>query len=104
MTNEIINLIVGVACATVSSFITFLMTKKKYGAEVESQQIKNLNEAFDTYKKTVETIYKTQTQRIESLEKENSYLKQQVNQLQNQLTELMMTKIHIKEGQTATEE
>ena len=55
---EIIIAFVGVVCTGLSSWFTFFLTKRKYNTEVESQQIQNMNEAFESYKKTVHNISK----------------------------------------------
>ena len=47
MAPEIITALVGLLCSIISSSVTFVFTKRKYTAEVESQQIKNISEAFD---------------------------------------------------------
>ena len=95
--------LVGVVCATISSGVTFFFTRKKYDTEVDSQQIQNMSEAFDTYKKMMEEnmssqkklmdntinfqneVIKSQNVKIEELQKENDALKKQVNDLQMQL-------------------
>ena len=93
MSIEIVTAILGLLCTVIASFVTFLLTKKKYDTEVEGGQIKNMDEVFDLYKKTVEETIASQNRRIELLEKENECLKQQVEQLQEQLTRLLIAKL-----------
>ena len=101
MASEIVITLVGLFCTTVSSIVTFILTRRKYNTEVDSQQIMNMNEAFDLYKKTMEESISSQRERmeetikfqnskIETLQKENDSLKEQVNRLQNQLTTLVL--------------
>ena len=93
MGTEIVIALVGLFCSLVSSVVTFLLTKKKYGAEVESQQIQNMNDSFEVYKKTMHQSMDLQNKRIEELERENAYLREQVNQLKDQLTTLLLNNI-----------
>jgi predicted HTH domain antitoxin len=101
MASEIIITLVGLFCTTVSSIVTFILTRRKYNTEVDSQQIINMNEAFDLYKKTMEEsivsqrermeeTIKFQNSKIETLQKENDSLKEQVNNLQKQLSNLVL--------------
>ena len=101
--SEIIIALVGLFCTAAGSTISHFLTKRKYNSEVDFQQIKNLNEAFDTYKKVaheslesqkrlMETVITfqnqtidTQNKKIEELQKENEALRKQVSDLQLQL-------------------
>lgn len=107
MSVEIISALVGLICGIISSIATFLLTKRKYNTEVEANQIQNLNEAFDLYKKTandtletqremMESTIKSQNIKIEELQKENNELRSQVNQLQAQVFNLVK---HLYSGQ-----
>lgn len=95
MGTGLISALVGVICSGLSSFITFLFTKKKYNTEVESQQIKNLNDAFELYQKTMEDSINSQKKtfedKIDLLQKENSDLRSQVNQLQMEMINILGT-------------
>ena len=106
MTSQIIIAIVGLFCTIVGSTASHLLTKRKYNTEVDGQQIRNLNEAFDTYKKVaheslesqkrlMETVITFQNQtidnqnkKIEELQKENEALRRQVGDLQLQLIKI----------------
>ena len=90
MANEIVMALVGVICSAISAVVSFILTKRKYSTEVESQQIQNLNEAFDAYKKTMQDTHEAQNKKIEMLERENENLRQTVNQLQMKMVELLM--------------
>jgi FtsZ-binding cell division protein ZapB len=92
MAAEIIMALVGVFCTALSSVITFFLTKKKYGAEVESQQIENMKQSFEVYKTMMEESLAAQGKRIETLQRENEYLRTQFNQLQNQMVSLLVGK------------
>ena len=92
MASEIIITLVGLFCTTVSSIITFILTRRKYNSEVEAQHIENIKEAMDTYKAMVRDTLDEQNKKIEYLQKENDNLKQQINVLQTQLVNLLMSK------------
>ena len=73
----------------VSNVITFLLTKKKYITEVDSQQIKNVEDSFELYKKIMTDAIKSQDDKIATLQKENDSLRNQVNQLQDMMIKLV---------------
>ena len=105
MTIEIIVSILGMI--GISNIITFILTKRKYNVEVDSQRIENLNEAFDVYKKmTEETLdsqkrlmeatitfqnqtIESQNKKLDELQKENETLRKQVADLQLQLIKFL---------------
>lgn len=108
MMTEIVIALTGLFCTTVSSIITFLLTKKKYNTEVDSQQIDNMNKSFELYKKMMEEALESQERtmkatidaqntKINELQKENESLRQQINQLQMQLISLVGN-IHANPG------
>lgn len=92
MGSEIIIALVGVVCTGLSSWFTFFLTKRKYNTEVEGQQIENMKQAFDAYRTTMEETVKAQNLRIEDLRRENESLRNQLNQLQNQMLTYMVGK------------
>lgn len=89
MASEILVTLTGLFCTLVSSIVTFILTKRKYNTEVDSQQIKNMSDSFETYKKITDETIETQNRRIEMLQKENDNLRQQIYQLQMQLVNFM---------------
>lgn len=89
MASEIVITLTGLFCTLVSSIVTFILTKRKYNTEVDSQQIKNMSDSFETYKKITDETIETQNRRIEMLQKENDNLRQQIYQLQMQLVNFM---------------
>ena len=88
MGSEVIITLVGLFCTTVSSIVTFILTRRKYNTEVDSQQIENMEKSFDIYKKMMEESMAVQNKRIDQLQKENDSLRLQVYQLQQQLINL----------------
>lgn len=99
MGTGLISALVGLFCTIVTSIVTFLLTRKKYNSEVESQQIQNLNEAFNLYKKTMEeTIVsrqKSQDAIVESMSNEMKTLKEENSDLRKQVSQLQMEMINI---------
>lgn len=105
MASEIVSALVGLFCTVVSGVVTFILTKRKYNTEVESQQIRNMTEAFDIYKRTMEEALNSQkkqmeetidsqNKKIETLQKENDSLRNQVSQLQMQLINFFGSKFN----------
>lgn len=89
MASEVIVTLTGLLCTVISSIVTFILTKRKYNTEVDSQQIQNMSDSFDIYKKMMEETFSSQNKKIEILQKENDSLRQQVNQLQLQMINLI---------------
>ena len=110
MASEIITALVGLFCTTVSSVVTFFLTKRKYNTEVDSQQIENMSKSFDTYKRMMEETLEAQKRMMEStinaqnekingLEKENTFLRQQVDSLRNQMVQYLGMKFNTQNEQ-----
>ena len=110
MASEIITALVGLFCTTVSSVVTFFLTKRKYNTEVDSQQIENMSKSFDAYKKMMEETLDAQKRRmettvnglntkVETLEKENVFLRQQVDSLRNQMVQYLGMKFNAQNEQ-----
>lgn len=96
MNTAIISALVGLFCTSVSSIITFLLTRRKYNEEVNSQQIKNMNESFETYKKMMTETLALQNDKItiqdntiKQLQEENSDLRKQLHNLQIQVAQMV---------------
>lgn len=89
MSTQIVMAIVGLICSIIASLVTFLLTRKKYNTEVDSQKIKNMSDSFDVHKKMMDEIFKTQDKKLEMLERENNELRAQVSQLQMQMLNIL---------------
>jgi uncharacterized membrane protein (DUF106 family) len=92
MDSVIVTSLVGLFCSVVTSIITFILTKKKYNTEVEAQQIQNMKDSFEVYKKMMEDAVAAQNKKIEMLQKENDNLRSQLNQLQTQMLNILIGK------------
>lgn len=81
----------------ISNVITFFLTKKRYITEVDSQQIKNVEDSFELYKKMMEETLEAQRKmmetRISDLQKENEFLRKQVDTLRNQMIDFLGVKL-----------
>lgn len=89
MTSTIVTALIGLLCTVLSGWFTFLFTRKKYYAEVSSQELKNTDDAFELYKKVTTDAINVQNGKIEQLQRENEALKKQVNDLQMQVASLL---------------
>jgi len=105
MGTEIISAITGLFCTVVSSIVTFVLTRRKYNTEVDSQQIENMEKSFDAYKKMMEETLDAQKRlmettvnglnnKIDTLEKENAFLRQQVDSLRTQMIQFLGVKFN----------
>ena len=92
MDSTIVNALVGLFCTVAASAVTFFLTKKKYNTEVEAQQIENMEKSFNAYKSMMEETVKGLKDRVETLQRENESLRNQINQMQAQLLNLMLGK------------
>ena len=100
MITGIVSALTGLFCSIISGIVTFFFTRRKYNTEVDSQQIKNMGDSFDTYRKmmqsnleaqkeSMEMVIMSQNQKIDMLQKENDSLKAQVSQLQQQMINIL---------------
>jgi len=108
MASEIVMAIVGVVCTGLSSLITFLLTRRKYNTEVDSQQIENMEKSFNAYKKMMEETLEAQKRlmettvnglnaKVDTLEGENKFLRKQVDELRSQLIQYLGMKFKATE-------
>lgn len=98
MTSTIITALIGLFCTLASSAATFLLTRRKYNEEVNSQQIENMSKSFDIYKKTMNDTLAMQNDRIamqeetiKQLQAENSDLRKQLHNIQMQMAQMFNT-------------
>ena len=89
MGSEVIAAFTGLICTCISSIVTFIITKRKYNTEVDSQQIQNTNDAFDLYKKAMTETLEVKDRKIEMLQREIDSLREQVEYLQKQVLALV---------------
>jgi len=96
MNDLIISGIVTVVTTTIGSVVTYLVTRKKYKAEVDNNVISNMDDSLEFYKKLsddtnkrLDDILKKNNELIasnESLEKEVKQLKETVDDLTTRLS------------------
>lgn len=85
MTGIIISSVCGIVATGVGSFITWLLSKKKYHSEVESSNIKNMQDSLDFYinlvedsNKRLQEEIKEHNNEVKALKQENTTLKQEL--------------------------
>lgn len=93
MISEIVTALVGVVSAAISAIVSFLLTKRKYSSEVESQEIANIRESFQLYKETMKETLEIQDRKIDELMKENGELKGELKALREQITRMVTDKL-----------
>ena len=104
---KIILALIGLGASIITSFVTYLLTRRKYNTEVDSQKIKNMSDTFELYKKVQTETLKSQKelleatitaqnrtiealkQKVDDGQKENQDLRQQVSQLQMQMINIL---------------
>ena len=89
MSSTITTALAGLLCTLASSYFTFLFTKRKYDMETNNQEIDNVNDAFELFKKVTNETIKVQNDKINMLQRENDDLKEQVRHLQKQMLQFM---------------
>lgn len=90
--NLIITPAVALVCSTVTGFITWLLSKKKYNAEVNHDEIANMKESLEFYKSLSESNQRTLTEilnKSEELANTNIKLLIEVQNLKAQLSILL---------------
>lgn len=85
MINDYLSIIITFCTTTLASFITWLLSKRKYKAEVDSNVLDNLQKQLDIYKDIV-TDVKIQ---LKDYITESDKLRDQVLTLQKQVTLLL---------------
>ena len=83
----IVPVIVGVVTAPISSVITWLLARKKYRAEVNTNIIENMQKSLDFYKQLSDDT----NRRLQEVLERNDKLEDQIRDLQRQVFALMST-------------
>lgn len=96
MATPLFTTIMGLLCTSISSVVTFLITKRKYNVEVDAQQIENISKSFDIYRKMMNESMLVQDKKIimqdnkiKQLQKENDDLRREISNLQLQMAQLI---------------
>lgn len=77
---------VGLVSTIVSGWVSWIFARKKYNTEVDSNYIKNLQEALSTY----DSIIAHNKTEIEHLMKKNDLLEKEISELRKQMLNLTM--------------
>lgn len=87
MNELIIGGIVTIVTTTVSSVVTYLVTKKKYKVEVDTNVISNMDDSLEFYKKLSDDTNK----RLDDILKKNNELIASNESLENEVKQLKVT-------------
>lgn len=85
MIDVIITGLVGLATTISSSVVTWLLARKKYNTEVDSNVIRNMADSLEFYKKLADD----QKERLDELTQRNRELENEVKELRKQVFTLM---------------
>lgn len=92
MSSEIIIGLIGIASTTISSWITWFLTRKKYNTEVDQNLIQNMKESLDFYRQLSDdnkSRLEEVLRRNDELEQRNDRLEEEVKKLRDQMFTLM---------------
>ena len=92
MSSEIIIGLLGIASTTISSWITWFLTRKKYNTEVDQNLIQNMKESLDFYRQLSDdnkSRLEEVLRRNDELEQRNDRLEEEVKKLRDQMFTLM---------------
>lgn len=89
MASTVITALIGLFCTVASGYFSFLFTRRKYDTEVNNQEIDNVNDAFELFKKVTNETIKLQNDKIDRLQKENDDLREQIRHLQKQMLQFL---------------
>ena len=94
MIEVIITGLVGLITTISSSVVTWLLARKKYNTEVDSNVIKNMSDSLEFYKKLADD----QKDRLDELTHRNRELENEVRELRKQVFTLMNSVCYNLEG------
>lgn len=92
MVTEIVIMIVSLLVTIVTNVVTWLLTRKKYNAEVDFTLLENMQKSLDFYKQLSDDNSKRLEevlQRNEKLEQKNEDLEKEIRELRNQIFSIM---------------
>ena len=83
--STIVTAAVGFCTTTASAIVSWLLAKRKYNAEVDSNVIKNMQDSLEFYAK----LSDDNKRRLDEARERNKILEKEIGQLRTQLFELM---------------
>lgn len=92
MNTEIVTALIGILATGLSSVLTYVLTKRKYNAEVDRQVIDNLQHSLDFYIKLSEDT----SNRLDEYHKDNMELRKENEELRQKITELQTQVSYLK--------
>lgn len=85
MEDVVIPGIVGLVTSTVSSFVTWVLARKKYNSEVDNNLIENMQKSLEFYKQ----LSDDNKARLDEVLKRNDQLEDEINDLRKTIMSLM---------------
>lgn len=92
MVTEIVIMIVSFIVTIITNIVTWLLTRRKYNAEVDFTLLENMQKSLDFYKQLSDDNSKRLEevlQRNERLEQKNEDLEKEIRELRNQIFSIM---------------
>lgn len=83
--STIVTAVVGFCTTTASAIVSWLLAKRKYNAEVDSNVIKNMQDSLEFYAK----LSDDNKHRLDEARQRNDMLEKEIGELRRQLFELM---------------
>lgn len=81
---EILTLIVGFVCTTISAIVTWFLSRKKYKAEVNSNVIENMQKSLEFYKQLSDDT----SRRLDEVLERNNKLEDKLDLYEGQIRDL----------------
>jgi len=88
MSEGILVAVVGILGSVLSSFVTYLIGKRKYDADVEALKSQNYNTIMETYKAELKSMSDRLTEYINGFDAERVTLRKQLEDNENRIFEL----------------
>lgn len=84
MTEVILTSLIGIITTVISSVVTWTLARRKYNSEVDNNNIKNMSDSLEFYKR----LSDDNTKRLDSLLEKNKKLGEEINFMKSQMIKL----------------
>ena len=84
MTEVILTSLIGIITTVISSVVTWTLARRKYNSEVDNNNIKNMSDSLEFYKR----LSDDNTKRLDSLLEKNKKLGEEINFMKTQMIKL----------------
>ena len=96
MNGEILTALIAVLSSSISGYVTYLFTKRKYNAEVDNNLIENMKDSLEFYK----SLADDNKDRLEEILDKNRRLEEEMRELKIQIVELSTSLAIYKQDST----